>query len=54
MSLQVGGNKIMCFGTGWCLVAKEDPATIYGHYFVHVLKFRKSHTLDTSWLDAVG
>lgn len=29
-------KKIMCFGTKQCLVAKEDPAAIYGHYFVHV------------------
>jgi len=36
MSLQVGGKKIICFGIAWCLVAKEDPASIYGHRFIHV------------------
>lgn len=44
MSLQVGGKKnykkITCFGTERCLVAKEDPATIYGPYFVRVCSGR--------------
>lgn len=31
-----GQGEIMCFGMEQCLVAEEDPATIYGHSFVHV------------------